>query len=103
MRSPTPCSAPVGQASTSSSLRPLTTGLSSSSSVQRPQLMQRWRRRTNSGDGDWLSGLWHHAQLSGQPFMKTVVRTPGPSWSENRCTLKTRPVCITSPGGRPAK
>ena len=40
--------------------------------MQRPQLMQRWRRRTNSGAGDWLSGLWHQAQLSGQPFMKTV-------------------------------
>ena len=60
--------------------------------------MQRWRRRTNSGAGDWLSGLWHQAQQSGQPFMKTVVRTPGPSWSEKRCTLKTRPVRIRPPG-----
>ena len=32
--------------------------------------------------GDWLSGLWHHAHFSGQPFMKIVIRIPGPSLME---------------------
>jgi hypothetical protein len=36
--------------------------------------------------------LWHHQQLRGQPFKNTVVRMPGPSWVENRMTLKTCPV-----------
>ena len=39
-----------------------------------------------------LSGLWHHQQRSGQPLRKTVVRIPGPSWSEYRWMSKTRPV-----------
>ena len=30
----------------------------------------------------WDSGLWHQGQCSGQPFMKTVVLTPGPSCTE---------------------
>lgn len=33
------------------------------------------------------SGLWHHQQASGQPLKKTVVRMPGPSWTENRWML----------------
>ena len=38
------------------------------------------------------SGLWHHAQRSGQPFRKTVVRMPGPSWMAKRRMSKTMPV-----------
>ena len=30
------------------------------------------------------SGLWHHTHLSGHPFTKNVVRTPGPSWMAKR-------------------
>ena len=65
--------------------------------------MQRWRMRMISGSGDWLSGLWHHAQPRGQPFMKTVLLTPGPSWREKRWTLKTSPLRITVSGGWLAK
>jgi hypothetical protein len=28
------------------------------------------------------SGFWHQRHESGQPFMKMVVRIPGPSWRE---------------------
>jgi hypothetical protein len=35
--------------------------------------------------------LWHHQQASGQPFMKTVVRIPGPSCVEKRMMLKIAP------------
>jgi hypothetical protein len=35
--------------------------------------------------------LWHHQQASGQPFMKTVVRIPGPSCVEKRMILKMVP------------
>jgi hypothetical protein len=35
--------------------------------------------------------LWHHQQESGQPFMKTVVRIPGPSCVEKRMMLKMVP------------
>ena len=85
-------SAPVGQASTSASSRSRLTGSLSSLSVHRPQTMQRWRMRTISGSGDWLSGLWHQAQARGHPFMKTVLLTPGPSWREKRWMLKTSPL-----------
>jgi hypothetical protein len=32
--------------------------------------------------GDIPSGLWHHAQLRGQPFKKMVILMPGPSLIE---------------------
>ncbi len=38
------------------------------------------------------SGLLHHGQRSGQPFMDTVVRMPGPSWIANFWMLNTSPV-----------
>ena len=38
------------------------------------------------------SGLLHQGQRSGQPFMNTVVRMPGPSWIENFWMLNTSPV-----------
>ena len=38
------------------------------------------------------SGLWHQLQERGQPFKKAVVRTPGPSCTEHRWMLKTRPI-----------
>ena len=43
-----------------------------------------------------LSGLRHQRQRSGQPFKKTDVRIPGPSWIENRWISKMRPVTKTS-------
>jgi len=49
-----------------------------------------------SGSGDRLSGLWHHQQSSGHPLRKTVVRMPGPSWSEYRWILKTAPLTKTN-------
>jgi hypothetical protein len=42
------------------------------------------------------SGLWHQAQRRGHPFMKTVVRMPGPSLTEKRCMLKTMPIFFSS-------
>src|SRR5450759_862244 len=42
------------------------------------------------------SGLWHHLQRSGQPFMNTVVLIPGPSSMEKRCMLKAMPVASPS-------
>ena len=40
------------------------------------------------------SGLQHHLHLNTQPFRKTIVRIPGPSWIEYRWTSKMRPfVC----------
>jgi hypothetical protein len=33
--------------------------------------------------GEMLSGLWHQTHRRGHPLKKTVVRIPGPSWSEN--------------------
>src|SRR5512146_1495504 len=57
-----------------------------------PQAIQRLGRRMGSGCGDWLSGLWHHQQFSGQPFRNTVVRIPGPSWTEYFRISKIIPV-----------
>ena len=41
---------------------------------------------------DSPSGLWHHQQDKGQPFRKTVVRIPGPSWTANRFISKINPL-----------
>ncbi len=41
---------------------------------------------------DWLSGLWHHQQERGHPFMCTVVRVPGPSCMEYFFMSKIIPV-----------
>ena len=40
------------------------------------------------------SGLWHHRQASGQPFIKTVVRMPGPSWMAYRLISNMKPVVM---------
>jgi hypothetical protein len=37
-----------------------------------------------SGTPDHDSGLAHHAQRSGQPFKKTVLRIPFPSCTDQR-------------------
>jgi hypothetical protein len=63
-------------------------------STHSPQRMQRPGRSHSSGSGDWLSGLWHHQQDSGQPFKNTVVRMPGPSWMEKRRMSKIKPDSI---------
>ena len=52
--------------------------------------------------GDWLSGLAHQRQWSGQPLRKTTVRIPGPSLRLNFCILKTMAVgafvfCMSGP------
>ena len=44
--------------------------------------------------GDCPSGLWHHAQRSGQPLKNTVVRTPGPSCRVNSLISNIRPVRV---------
>jgi hypothetical protein len=43
------------------------------------------------GNGDIPSGLWHHRQFRGHPFMKKVTLIPGPSWIEYLLTLKISP------------
>jgi hypothetical protein len=39
--------------------------------------------------------LEHQKQRRGQPFMKTVVRMPGPSWMLKRWMLKTSPLFLS--------
>jgi hypothetical protein len=48
-----------------------------------------------TGADSMPSGLWHQAQERGQPLRNTVVRTPGPSWTEHRWMLKTSPVTVS--------
>ena len=55
-----------------------------------PQPMHRAATKRISGSARCVSGLWHHAQRSGQPLRKTTVRIPGPSCTEKRCTSVTR-------------
>ncbi|MFC1943941.1 hypothetical protein ACFLX5_00325 [Chloroflexota bacterium] len=42
------------------------------------------------------SGLLHHLQLSGHPFINTVVRIPGPSCRENFWMLNINPFPLLS-------
>jgi len=56
--------------------------------------MHRDSTTLTTGRAAWLSGLWHHQQRNGQPFRKTVVRIPGPSWIEYRWMLSTIPECM---------
>ncbi len=65
---------------------------------QVPQRSQRSGWTSTSGSGDWLSGLWHHQQRSGQPLRKTVVRMPGPSCTAKRSTRNTTPVTAAGSG-----
>ena len=54
-------------------------------SMQRPHFSmprQRIAIQSTCGSNRWDSGLWHHGQRSGHPFRNTVVRMPGPSWTE---------------------
>ena len=58
---------------------------------QSPQDMQRSGLIKSSGSKPMPSGLWHHRQESGQPFMKMETRIPGPSCRACRLVSKTRP------------
>jgi len=49
---------------------------------------------TLDGTAEIPSGLWHHKQLRGHPFMKKVTLIPGPSWIEYLFTLKMRPFIL---------
>jgi hypothetical protein len=40
--------------------------------------------KASSGAAFWDSGFEHQGQRSGHPFMKIVVRIPGPSWTLKR-------------------
>jgi hypothetical protein len=51
-------------------------------SMQVPQLMHKSGSNESSASGRRFSGLWHHAQVSGQPLKNTTERMPGPSSSE---------------------
>src|SRR5450759_79737 len=61
--------------------------------------MQRTSNHISSVRPAIPSGLWHHTQLRGHPFMKTVVRIPGPSSIEKRWMLKILPVRPPLPAG----
>lgn len=52
--------------------------------------------QTVRGSESMVSILWHQVQLIGQPFMKTVVRIPGPSSVEHLWMFVTSPVCVIS-------
>ena len=43
----------------------------------------------------------HHLQRSGQPFKKTVVLTPGPSWMENFWILVSKDIHDAIAGSGP--
>ena len=60
--------------------------------AQRPQPVHFRARKPISDWAEIVSGLWHQRQASEQPFRKTVVRMPGPSWMANRLISTTRPV-----------
>jgi hypothetical protein len=38
-----------------------------------------------------------------QPLSDTVVRTPGSSWIETRCTMKMTPFTVAHSGGTPVQ
>ena len=55
--------------------------------------------KRTSGFVDSVSGLWHHLHRSAQPLKYTTVRTPGPSWTEQRAMLEitaVRDMCAWS-------
>ena len=64
-----------------------------------PQWTYAARLTISSRFGERPSGLWHQRQRSGQPFMNTVVRMPGPSYTANSLTSKTTPVIASAPRG----
>ena len=49
-----------------------------------PQATHFSARYSSSGAAEKLSGLWHHAQCMLQPLKNTVVRMPGPSYTQKR-------------------
>ena len=53
-------------------------------STQAPQPMHFFLVYSFSARGEMPSGLWHHTQASGHPFMKIVIRMPGPSFMAYR-------------------
>src|SRR5512138_3396464 len=66
-------------------------------------LVQRSAQYISSGRRCWPSGLWHQRQRRGQPLKKTVVRKPGPSWTENLRISNTMPVAELSKRSRPQR
>lgn len=58
--------------------------------MQRPQLLQRTALWETSWRYPFPSGFAHQGQSRGQPFKNTMVRIPGPSWTEYRWMLNTR-------------
>ena len=66
-------------------------------SIQRPHLVHNESRWTISGVKFCDSGLEHHVQCNGQPFKKTVVLIPVPSWMLNRWILNTIPLISSRP------
>ena len=53
-------------------------------STQAPQPMHFFLVYSFSVRDEMPSGLWHHTQASGHPFMKIVTRMPGPSFMAYR-------------------
>jgi hypothetical protein len=72
---------------------PLMTAIafSGQASTQSPHPVHRSTIIPGSGIGFMDSALEHHLQLKGHPFMKMVVRIPGPSWTENFWILNIIP------------
>ena len=63
---------------------------------QFPQPTQFCALNMTTGFNSCDSGLQHHLQRRGQPFKKAIVLTPGPSFTENLCILKTSPFLLVS-------
>ena len=82
---------------------PTRTPASSTASYSRPTIRSPPAERMTCGSMDRPSGLWHQVQASGQPFMKTVVRMPGPSCTVNSRMSKTTPRLIGSNRGSVAR
>ena len=59
-----------------------------------PQWRQRSRATMRSVRIASPSGLWHQRQRSGQPFMNTTARMPGPSYMPNSSMSNISPVCV---------
>src|SRR5512143_2920954 len=56
--------------------------------------MHALRSKASSGLGWMLSGLQHHLHRREQPFRKTFVRIPGPSFVQKCWMFRTVPVTV---------
>ena len=65
--------------------------------TQAPQPMQFFGYTINCGLTDRVSGLWHQLHAMLHPLKNTVVRIPGPSFSENRSISVITPFISCSP------